>query len=63
MRGRSRADFVREAAAQSAENVLMETLPIRMSPAGFKAFVKALSEPAASVPEMVELFHRAAPWE
>jgi uncharacterized protein (DUF1778 family) len=34
-----------------------------MSPAGFKAFMAALSGPAAAVPEMVELFRRAAPWE
>jgi uncharacterized protein (DUF1778 family) len=48
---------------RAAENVLMETMPIRMSPAGFKAFMAALSGPAASVPEMLELFRRTAPWE
>lgn len=63
LRGRSRTDFVREAAVRAAEDVLMETLPIRMSAAGFKAFVAALSGPATPVPEMVELFRRAAPWE
>ncbi len=36
---------------------------IRMSPAGFKAFMAALSGPATPVPEMIELFQRAAPWE
>ena len=41
----------------------METAPIRMSAAGFKAFMAALSEPGTAVPEMVELFRRAAPWE
>jgi uncharacterized protein (DUF1778 family) len=34
-----------------------------MSPTSFKAFVKALSRPARPVPEMLELFQRAAPWE
>jgi uncharacterized protein (DUF1778 family) len=63
LRGRSRTDFVREAAVRAAEDVLMETAPIRMSPSGFKAFMDALSRPAAPVPEMVELFRRAAPWE
>jgi uncharacterized protein (DUF1778 family) len=63
LRGRSRTDFVREAAVRAAEEVLMETLPIRMSPAGFKAFTAALSGPATAVPEMVELFRRKAPWE
>ncbi|MFH0297124.1 DUF1778 domain-containing protein [Bradyrhizobium sp. 31Argb] len=63
LRGRSRTDFVRDAAVRAAEDVLMETAPIRMSAAGFKAFTAALSKPAAAVPEMVELFRRAAPWE
>ncbi|RAI40693.1 DUF1778 domain-containing protein [Rhodoplanes roseus] len=63
LRGRSRTDFVREAAVRAAEDVLMETLPIRMSAAGFEAFVAALSGPPTPVPEMVDLFRRAAPWE
>jgi len=63
LRGRSRTDFVRDAAVRAAENVLMETVPVRMSPAGFKAFMGALSGPATEVPEMVELFRRRAPWE
>jgi uncharacterized protein (DUF1778 family) len=63
LRGRSRTEFVRDAAVRAAEDVLMETAPIRMSPAGFKAFMTALSGPATAVPEMVELFHRMAPWE
>jgi len=62
-RGRSRTDFVRDAAVRAAEEVLMETAPIRMSPAGFKAFMAALSGPATPVSEMIELFQRAAPWE
>ena len=63
LRGRSRTDFVRDAAVRAAEDVLMETAPIRMSAAGFKAFTAALSGPAAAVPEMVELSRRVAPWE
>lgn len=63
LRGRSRTDFVRDAAVRAAEDVLMETLPIRMSAEGFDAFVTALSGPATAVPELVELFRRVAPWE
>jgi uncharacterized protein (DUF1778 family) len=63
LRGRSRTDFVREAAVRAAEDVLMESAPIRMSPEGFDAFLKTLSEPASPVPEMVELLRRPAPWE
>jgi uncharacterized protein (DUF1778 family) len=63
LRGRSRTDFVRDAAVRAAEDVLMETVPIRMNSAGFKAFMAALSGTATAVPEMVELSRRAAPWE
>jgi len=63
LRGRSRTDFVREAAVRAAEDVLMETAPIRMSPTGFKAFMDTLSKPARPIPEMIELFQRKAPWE
>src|SRR3954452_14781132 len=63
LHGRSRTEFVRDAAVRAAEDVLMQAAPIRMSPAGFKAFIAALSGPATAVPEMVELFRRTAPWE
>ena len=63
LRGRSRTDFVREAAVRAAEDVLMESALVRMSPSGFSAFMKALAQPAAAVPAMVELLKRPAPWE
>jgi uncharacterized protein (DUF1778 family) len=63
LRGRSRTDFVREAAVRAAEELIMENRLIRMSPEGFAEFMDVLSAPAAGVPEMVELAKRAAPWE
>jgi uncharacterized protein (DUF1778 family) len=63
LRGRSRTDFVREAAVRAAEDVLMENRLIRMSPEGFSEFMAALAAPVAAVPEMVELLRRPAPWE
>ncbi len=63
LRGRSRTDFVREAAVRAAEDVLMENRLIRMSAEGFAAFMVILSAPPAAVPEMVELAQRPAPWE
>ena len=63
LRGRSRTDFVRDAAVRAAEDVLMATSPLRMSAEGFDAFMSAVSGPAEVVPEMEELFSRAAPWE
>ena len=63
LRGRSRTDFVREAAVNAAEDVLMESRLIRMSKAGFASFVAALSQPARPAPELVALMKRPAPWE
>jgi uncharacterized protein (DUF1778 family) len=63
MRGRSRTDFVREAAVRAAEDVLMENRLVRMSPEGFAAFMETLAQPAAVVPAMAELGERHAPWE
>jgi uncharacterized protein (DUF1778 family) len=63
LRGRSRTDFVRDAAVRAAEEVVMEQGLIRMSPEGFAQFMDVLSRPAAPVPEMVEVLKRPAPWE
>lgn len=63
LRGRSRTEFVRDAAVRAAEDVLLENALIRMSPDGFEAFVEALSGPAQPAPEMVALFQRKAFWE
>ena len=63
LRGRSRTDFVREAAVRAAEEVLLEQAVVRMSADGFAAFMTAVTAPAEPVPELVELFRRRAPWE
>lgn len=63
LRGRSRTDFVREAAVRAAEDVLMEQRLIRMSPEGFADFLAVLSGPATPVPELVDVAKRPAPWE
>ena len=63
MRGRSRTDFVREAAVLAAESVVMESRLIRMSEEGFADFVAALAEAPSPEPEVVELARRPAPWE
>ncbi|MBZ9762020.1 DUF1778 domain-containing protein [Mesorhizobium sp. CA8] len=63
LRGRSRTDFVRDAAVRAAEDVLMDNRLVRMSPEGFAEFMEVLSAPAAPVPDMVELAKRPAPWE
>lgn len=63
LRGRSRTDFVRDAAVRAAEEVVLENRLVRMSAEGFAEFLNVLSQPAAQVPEIVELAKRPAPWE
>jgi uncharacterized protein (DUF1778 family) len=63
MRGRSRTDFVRDAAVRAAEEVVMEHRVIQMSHEGFAEFLKILDEPPEPIPEMVERLSRPAPWE
>jgi uncharacterized protein (DUF1778 family) len=61
--GRSRTDFVREAAVRAAEAVLMEHTLLRMSEHGFADFMAAITAPATAVPEMVAVLSRPAPWD
>ncbi len=63
IRGRSRTEFVRDAAVRAAEEVVLDNTVIRMSPEAFDHFLEILSQPAKPVPEMVELMKRLAPWE
>lgn len=63
LRGRSRTDFIREAAVRAAEEVLLEPGLIRMSPEAFAEFLEILNRPAKAPPEMVATLKRKAPWE
>ncbi len=63
LRGRSRTDFVRDAALRAAEEILMEhTLP-RLSAEAFAEFLAILDAPAQPVPELLEVLNRRLPWE
>ncbi len=62
-RGRSRTDFVREAALRAAEQVLLEPILIRMSEEGFAGFHAAITAPARPVPELIDVLRRKAPWD
>lgn len=63
LRGRSRTDFVREAAVLTAEEVLMDHRLIRLSPEAFAEFVDIISAPATIVPEIVAIAKRRPLWE
>ena len=61
LRGRSRTDFVREAAVRAAEEVVLEQALLRMSSEDFSQFMDVLARPVAPVPEMVRDLKRPAP--
>ncbi|WP_158043874.1 DUF1778 domain-containing protein [Skermanella pratensis] len=63
LRGRSRTDFVRDAAVSAAEAVILESSLVRLDPEGFEEFVVAISAPGEPVPAMVKVLARKAPWE
>jgi uncharacterized protein (DUF1778 family) len=63
LRGRSRTEFMRDAALREAESVLIEDRLVTLTPEGFDAFLAILNEPARPVPEIVEVMRRQAPWE
>lgn len=62
-RGRSRTDFVREAAVRAAEDVLMDQRLVRMSAEGFAEFIALIEQPAEAVPSLVDVLKRPAPWD
>lgn len=63
LRGRSRTEFMRDAAVRAAEDAIMETTLIRVSPEAFEAFVAALDAPGKPIPALAEMLRRPAPWE
>ena len=63
LRGSSRTEFMRDAAVRAAEDAIMETSLIRVSPEAFDAFVAALDAPGKPIPALVELLRRPAPWD
>jgi uncharacterized protein (DUF1778 family) len=63
IRGRSRTEFVRDAAVRAAEDVVMERSIVRMSGEGFSAFARAIAGSGRAVTALVKVLKRQAPWE
>ena len=59
LRGRSRTDFVRDAAVRAAEEVILEQSTVRMSPEDFAAFKAVIEAPGAVRPRMMERVRKA----
>ncbi len=63
LRGRSRTDFVRDAAVRAAEDDLLRSAMVRMTGEEFDAFTSVLSAPPELVPQIMQLLRRKSPWE
>lgn len=62
LKGRSRTDFVREAAVKAAEETILDSTIVRMAPDAFRAFEAAIASEGEIVPEFVEVLRRKRPW-
>ena len=63
LKGRSRTEFIRDAAVRAAEDAILEQGLVRMSDAGFDAFMSAIDAPSERILEMADLANRSAPWD
>jgi uncharacterized protein (DUF1778 family) len=61
--GKSRTEFMVEAARREAEAVLLDRCFFGLDDKSFAAFSKALDRPPADNPRLRRLLRTAAPWE
>ena len=63
LRGRSRTEFMRDAAVREAEATILDSVLIKMTEAGYKSFVEAIEAPAKVNKKLLEALTRPSPWE
>lgn len=61
--GRSRSDFMLDAACREAESVLLDKVFFSLPDADFRRFTEALDRPPARNPRLARLLRTKAPWE
>jgi len=61
--GRSRSDFILEAACREAESVLLDPRYFYLDDAAFQRFTAMLDAPPKSNPRLARLLKRNAPWD
>jgi len=62
MLGKSRSEFLLEAARERAQDVLLEHPIFRLDPKAFERFITALEAPPAQSPGIERLMAVKAPW-
>lgn len=61
--GKSRSDFMLEAACQKAENILLERRVFHLSPEQWDEFLSVLDAPVQPNDKLKNLLNVTAPWE
>lgn len=62
-RGRSRSDFMLEAACREAESVLLDRRYFALSGEEFRRFTAMLDKPPRANPRLTRLLKTKAPWD
>lgn len=61
--GKSRTEFILEAACDAAENLLLNQRYFGLEPGAFEAFERALTAPVKDNPALRRLLTEPAPWD
>jgi uncharacterized protein (DUF1778 family) len=61
--GKTRTDFVLEAARRAAEETLLEKAMLHVSPKAFAAFLERLDAPPRRSPRLAQTMKTPAPWD
>ena len=61
--GRSRSDFMLDAACRAAESALLDRVYFQMNDTDFKRFMDMLDNPPPSNPGLARLMGTKAPWD
>ena len=61
--GKSRTEFILEAACDAAENLLLNQRYFGLEPSAFEAFERALTAPVKDNPTLRRLLTERAPWD
>jgi len=61
--GRTRTDFILEAAMREAQEALLDQVHFRVSAEEFDRITELLENPPPPSAKLIELFRRKAPWE
>jgi len=61
--GKSRTDFMLDAACEKAQQVLLDRTMFNLDEAGFRRFTRLLDAPVEGGEAVLRLLKRRAPWE